>query len=108
MTVVAGAGFGALSLRVTIVDTEGGRFVPTIFASVAAGAHGSIDAAQRALCPEHRVVEADPQSASRREELCGICCELYFEFGKSNSPAISAGRVLPALRQVATASRGNA
>lgn len=78
-----------------------------IFAAMAAGAYGSIEDAQRALCPEHRVVEPDPASARVYEELYGLYRELYFGFGKPDSPAIPAGRILPALRRIAAASRGN-
>jgi L-ribulokinase len=79
-----------------------------IFAAMAAGAYGSIEDAQRALCPEHRVVEPDPASARVYEDLYGLYRELYFGFGKPDSPAIPTGRILPALRRIAAASRGNA
>lgn len=79
-----------------------------IFAAVAAGAYDSIESAQRALCPEHRIVEPDPKSARVYDELYGIYRELYFGFGKSDSTAVSVGRVLPALRRIAATSRGNA
>jgi L-ribulokinase len=78
-----------------------------IFASMAAGAHRSIEEAQRALCPEHRVVEPNRESVRVYEELYGLYRELYFGFGKPDSPAISAGRVLPSLRRIAAAARGN-
>ncbi|MGC1483072.1 MAG: ribulokinase [Candidatus Acidiferrum sp.] len=78
-----------------------------IFAAMAAGAHGSIEEAQRALCPAHRIVEPDPESARVYEELYGVYRELYFGFGKPDSPAIPVGRILPTLRRIAAASRGN-
>jgi L-ribulokinase len=78
-----------------------------IFAALAAGAHPSIEEAQRALCPEHRVVEPEPASARVYEELYGIYRELYFGFGKPDSAAISVGRILPTLRRIAAAVRGN-
>jgi L-ribulokinase len=77
-----------------------------IFAAMAAGAHGSIEDAQLALCPAHRIVEPDPDSARVYEELYGLYRELYFGFGKPDSPAISAGRILPTLRRIAAVSRG--
>jgi L-ribulokinase len=78
-----------------------------IFAALAAGAHNSIEDAQRALCPEHRVVEPHPSSARVYEQLYGIYRELYFGFGKPDSPAIPVGRALPTLRRIAAAARGN-
>jgi len=78
-----------------------------IFASLAAGAHGSIEEAQRALCPAHRIVEPDPESTSVYEELYGLYRVLYFGFVKPDSPAIPVGRILPTLRRIAAVSRGN-
>ncbi|HUL17170.1 MAG TPA: ribulokinase [Terriglobales bacterium] len=79
-----------------------------IFAALAAGTFRTIEEAQGALCPAHRVVEPDPESARVYEELYGHYRELYFAFGNPESSAVSAGRVLPTLRRVATASRGTA
>jgi L-ribulokinase len=78
-----------------------------IFASLAAGAHRSLEEAQKALCPEHRVVEPNPEAARVYEELYGLYRELYFGFGKADSAPISVGRVLPSLRRIAAAARGN-
>src|SRR6266404_7877387 len=80
----------------------------SIFAFLAAGTFRSIEEAQDALCPEYRVVEPDAKAAETYEELYALYRELYFAFGSSNAPAISAGRILPTLRRVATAARGNA
>ena len=79
-----------------------------IFAALAAGTFRTIEEAQGALCPAHHVVEPDPESARVYEELYGHYRELYFAFGNPESSAVSAGRVLPTLRRVATASRGTA
>jgi L-ribulokinase len=79
-----------------------------IFAAMAAGAFRSIEDAQKKLCPPYRSIEPNPEAARVYEELYGFYRELYFGFGKSNSPAISAGRVLPALRRIAASARGPA
>jgi len=79
-----------------------------IFAALAAGAFRTIEDAQAALCPAHRVVEPDPESTRVYEELYKHYRELYFAFGNPESPEVSAGRVLPALRRVAAAARGTA
>jgi L-ribulokinase len=79
-----------------------------IFAALAAGAFRSLEGAQDALCPEYRVVEPDATAAQTNQELYALYRELYFGFGSSNAPAISAGRILPTLRRVAAAARGNA
>jgi L-ribulokinase len=79
-----------------------------IFATLAAGAFRSLEEAQEALCPEYRVVEPDPKAAQTYEELYTLYRELYFGFGSPNAPAISAGHILPILRRVAAAARGDA
>jgi L-ribulokinase len=79
-----------------------------IFAALAAGAFRSIEDAQVALCPSHRVVEPDPGAARVYEELYGLYRELYFGFGQSNAEPISVGRVLPSLRRIAADVRGYA
>jgi L-ribulokinase len=79
-----------------------------IFAGMAAGAFRSIEEAQKKLCPPYRTVEPDPAAARVYEELYGLYRELYFGFGKANSPAMALGRVLPTLRRLATAARGAA
>jgi len=79
-----------------------------IFAAMAAGAFRSLEEAQAALCPAYRVVEPDARAAQTYQELYGLYRELYFGFGRSNATAISVGRILPTLRSVAAAARGNA
>ena len=79
-----------------------------IFAALAAGAFRSLEEAQDALCPEYRVVEPDPKAAQTYEELYSLYRELYFGFGSPNARAVSAGRILPTLRRIAAAARGNA
>jgi L-ribulokinase len=78
-----------------------------IFAALAAGAFPSIEAAQEALCPKYRVVEPDVKASEVYEELYGLYRELYFGLGKSDAPAVKLGHVLPTLRRVAVAARGN-
>jgi len=78
-----------------------------IFAALAAGAFRTIEDAQAALCLKHRVVEPDPHSARVYEELYALYRELYFVFGKPGAHAVALGHVLPALRGVAAAARGN-
>jgi L-ribulokinase len=79
-----------------------------IFAALAAGAYKTIEDAQAALCPSHRVVEPDPRSARVYDELYAHYRELYFAFGTPEAPAANVGRVLPALRHIAAAARGAA
>ena len=96
-----------LNKPVLIPKTDVTSLGSAIFAAMAAGAYSSIEDAQKELCPEHRVVEPDTASARVYEELYGLYRELYFGFGKPDSPAIAAGRILPTLRRIAAAARGN-
>jgi L-ribulokinase len=79
-----------------------------IFAAMAAKAFDSLEEAQSALCPKHRVIEPDPKAVRAYEELYALYRELYFGFGKSDAAAISVGRILPALRKIAASARGHA
>ncbi len=72
-----------------------------IFAFLAAGTFKTIEEAQAALCPAHRVIEPDPRSARVYEELYQMYRTLYFGFGSQTSEPVSIGHVLPKLRKIA-------
>jgi L-ribulokinase len=97
-----------LNKPVLIPKTDVTSLGSAIFAALAAGAFRSLEEAQDALCPEYRVVEPDAKAAKTYEELYGLYRNLYFGFGGASAPAISAGGILPTLRRVAAAARGNA
>ncbi len=69
-----------------------------IFAFLATGAFRTIEDAQEALCPAHRVVEPDRAAAAVYETLYRHYKKLYFLFGMSESEL---GNILPSLRQIA-------
>ena len=96
-----------LNKPVLIPKSEVTSLGSAIFASLAAGAFRSVEEAQEALCPEHRVVEPDPKAARVYDELYSMYRDLYFGFGKQDSTATAVGRTLPTLRRIAAASRGN-
>jgi L-ribulokinase len=97
-----------LNVPVLIPQSDVTSLGAAIFAALAAGAFPSVEAAQDALCPKYRVVEPDPRAAKIYEELYALYRELYFAFGKSEAAPVSAGRLLPTLRRIAAATRGNA
>jgi L-ribulokinase len=97
-----------LNKPVLIPQSEVTSLGSAIFAAVAAGAFPSIEAAQAALCPKYRTVEPDTKAARTYQELYALYRDLYFGLGKSEAPAIAVGRVLPSLRRIAAAARGNA
>jgi L-ribulokinase len=97
-----------LNKPVLVPQSEVTSLGSAIFASLAAGAFPSIEAAQAALCPQYRVIEPSAQAAKVYDELYGLYRELYFGFGRSDAGAIPVGRVLPALRRIAASARGTA
>jgi L-ribulokinase len=97
-----------LNKPVLIPQSEVTSLGSAIFAALAAGAFPTIEMAQDALCPKYRVVEPDAKAAKVYEELYGLYREMYFGFGKSESAPVAAGRILPKLRHIAAAARGNA
>ncbi len=76
-----------------------------IFAFLAAGAFSSIEEAQKALVPEHRVYEPQVETAAVYDKLYDMYQRLYFGFGKRNSLAVELGDVLPDLRRIAAEAR---
>jgi L-ribulokinase len=96
-----------LNKPILVPQSEVTSLGSAIFASLAAGAFPSIEAAQDALCPKYRRVEPDPDAARVYEELYGFYRELYFGLGKADAAAVRAGPVLPALRRIAAARRGS-
>ena len=76
-----------------------------IFAFLAAGAFASIEEAQKALVPPHRVYEPRMDAAATYNRIYEIYKSLYFGFGKRDSLPVELGGVLPELRRIAAEAR---
>lgn len=76
-----------------------------LFAFLAAGTFGTLEEAQRALCPPYRTVAPDPAAARVYDELYPIYRSLYFGLGSPDSEPQRIGTVLPALRDIAARAR---
>lgn len=76
-----------------------------IFAFLAAKAFPSIDAAQEALCPPHRIFTPEPQSAGIYDQIYPLYKRLYYALGSKNSAPANIGDVLPELRKIAAGAR---
>lgn len=72
-----------------------------IFAFLAAKAFPSIEAAQNALCPSHRIFTPEPRSAAVYDKLYELYRRLYFALGSRKSAPAAIGDVLPDLRKIA-------
>ena len=95
-----------LNKTILVPESDVTSMGSAIFAALAAGAFATVEEAQAALCPRHRVVEPDAHAARVYEQLYEIYRSLYFAFGESRSAAIQIGGVLPELRRIASAARG--
>ncbi len=73
-----------------------------IFAFLAARGFSTIDQAQAALCPKHKVYKPQPQAVAVYEDLFRIYKRLYFGFGAKKSEPVLVGDVLPSLRRIAS------
>jgi L-ribulokinase len=76
-----------------------------IFAFLAAGTFPTVEEAQKALCPDYRTIEPQPEESSRYEELFPLFRDLYSGLGERDSKGHSMGHVLPKLREIAAAAR---
>jgi L-ribulokinase len=72
-----------------------------IFAFLAARAFPSIEAAQNALCPSHRIFTPEPGSAAVYDKLYELYRRLYFALGNRKSAPVAIGDVLPEMRKIA-------
>jgi L-ribulokinase len=71
-----------------------------IFASVAAGFHRDVAAAQAAICLPFKTYQPQPHSRPIYERLYQMFRDAYFAFGEGRETP-SLGRILPALRSIA-------
>jgi L-ribulokinase len=76
-----------------------------IFAFLAAGTFGTIEEAQKALCPPYRVVEPDRAVKARYDRLYAHWRSLYFSMGVPHSDPVAVGGILPELRVIAAEAR---
>jgi L-ribulokinase len=72
-----------------------------IFAFLAAGTFQSVEEAQDALCPKHRVIEPASASTAVYERLYQSYRRVYFALGRRGADLAGAGDVLPSLREIA-------
>jgi L-ribulokinase len=72
-----------------------------IFAFVACGDYTSVEEAQDALCPAHRIQMPDEREAATYDKLHSLYRAAYFSLGSSDAPAVQLGHILPTLRQIA-------
>jgi L-ribulokinase len=79
-----------------------------IFAFMAAGAFSTIEKAQDTLCPAFTVFEPEPASVAVYKQLYPLYRKLYFAFGQKDAGAAAIGDVLPEIRRIAAAVRGQA
>lgn len=90
-----------LNLPVLVPETPITSLGSAIFAFIACGEFESIEAAQAALCPKYRTVEADARDVAVYERLYPIYRDLYFAMGNPKSPPVEMGHVLPTIRSIA-------
>jgi L-ribulokinase len=77
-----------------------------IFALVAAGVFGSIEEAQRVMCLPFRIYMPQADAVARYEELFALYAQLYFALGQKGEAVHGLGEILPELRRIASAARG--
>lgn len=94
-----------LQKPVLVPEQEVTSLGSAIFAFLAAGVFSSIEEAQEALCPSHRIVEPVPEAGPVYDELFSLFSKLYFALGEPDSDSVSVGDVLPALRRIAAEAR---
>ena len=88
-----------LGRPVLVPETSVVSLGSSIFAFLAAGTFNTIEDAQEAICPPHRVYEPDTSCQTVYEDLYAIYRELYFDFGDPAKGKFA--NVLPALMKTA-------
>ena len=79
-----------------------------IFAQLAAGIFGTVEEAQKKMCPGYTVYTPEAEAVKTYEQLYGLYKDVYFAFGDENTPPVKLAGVLEKLRQVAAKARQGA
>jgi L-ribulokinase len=79
-----------------------------IFAQLAAGIFGTVEEAQKKMCPGYRVYTPEAEAVKTYEQLYGLYKDVYFAFGDAETPPVKLAGVLEKLRQVAAKVRQGA
>ena len=72
-----------------------------IFALLAAGTFPTIEAAQDAMCLQHRTFLPDPDAAATYDRLFQLYSNMYFSLGSPDAKPLALGAVLPELKRIA-------
>jgi L-ribulokinase len=97
----------AIGKPILVPESDVTSLGSSIFAFLAAGTYKSIEEAQDALCPKHRVFEPEPAARAIYEELFPLYRDVYFGFGRKNASGAAFGELLPKLRLIAAKVRTN-
>jgi len=89
-----------LGKPVLVPDGVPTGFGAGIFASMAAGIHADVTAAQAAMCLPFRTFQPDPAAHAVYQRLYPMFRQLYLGFGGVEAPG-NLGNVLPELRKIA-------
>ena len=76
-----------------------------IFAFLAAGTFKTVEDAQKAICPSHKVFEPQPSEARVYDEMYSLYRKLYFALGTPKEGAL--GEVLPKLIRLAESAQSS-
>jgi L-ribulokinase len=90
-----------LDLPILVPESSITSLGSAIFAFLACGAFRTVEEAQAALCPGYREIKPEPRDVATYQRLYALYRELYFAMGMPQSPPVSIGHVLPAIREIA-------
>jgi L-ribulokinase len=79
-----------------------------IFAQLAAGIFGTVEEAQKKMCPGYRVYTQEREAVKTYEQLYQLYRDVYFAFGDESVPPVKLAGVLERLRHVAAKVRQSA
>lgn len=88
-----------LGLSVLVPTSDTTSLGSAIFAFLAAGTFPSLEAAQDALCPKYTQIDPQPQATQTYQDLFGHFRSLYFALGRTDSPPLALGQLLPDLHK---------
>jgi len=90
-----------LNKAVLVPDSVPTSIGSGIFAQLAAGIFGTVEEAQAAMCPKHKVYAPNADNAAVYEELYQLYRRVYFAFGDDGAAPQGLADVLKSLREIA-------